>query len=92
MTDHPPRYWLPDHPLKLSDTSLELVRSDFNPSGIDAVNRIKLVAAALITMAEEIRAVHPTAARHCALGITAVEDSAMWLVKAATTPVPKPKE
>jgi two-component SAPR family response regulator len=38
VTDHPPRYWLPDHPLKLSDTSLELVRSDFNPSGIDAVN------------------------------------------------------
>jgi len=91
MTDHPPRYWLPDPALKLSDTSLELVRSEFNPSGIDAVTKLKLMAAALITMAEEIRGSIPTSARHCALGITAIEDGAMWLVKAATTPVPKPK-
>jgi len=91
MTDNNHRLWMPEAAILISDASLELVRSDFNPSGLDTVRQIKLLAAALITMAEEVRGSIPASARHCALSITAIEDGAMWLVKAATTPVSKPK-
>ena len=68
----------------------------FNPSQDDAVSRIKRAAADLIDMIEDI-AVPPAQAdgdvmrseevfRLKALAQTAIEDGAMWAVKAATKP------
>ena len=58
---------------------------DFNPSGDGNVNRIKEQAAALIdTIADLDDKGDPEFARCKALGMTAVEEGAMWGVKAAT--------
>jgi hypothetical protein len=68
----------------------------FNPSQDDAVSRIKRAAADLIDMIEDI-AVPPASgdpgairsAEICrlkSLAQTAIEDGAMWAVKAATKP------
>ena len=64
-----------------------LVRNSFNPSGDHTVQRIKDLAAALIN---EISEVSPGIAdeakkRYVDLAIVAVEEAAMWGVKAATT-------
>ena len=57
-----------------------LVRVTFNPSDSEAVNRIKTLAAALIN---EIEAAEGDG-RHKALAKTAIEEGAMWAVKAVT--------
>jgi len=69
---------------------------NFNPSQEDAVGRIKRAAADLIDMIEDIAV--PPASNDCeqqrsaeicrlkALAQTAIEDGAMWAVKAATKP------
>lgn len=72
---------------------------DFNPSSDDTVGRIKSMAAAMIDFIDGIpvpdvrdqkSAVHSNeVARLKALAQTAVEDAAMWAVKAATKPAPK---
>jgi len=67
----------------------------FNPSGDDMVTRIKRAAAGLIDMIEDIEppvvssggdyaASNNEVARLKALAQTAIEDGAMWAVKAAT--------
>lgn len=56
----------------------------FNPSASDVVAQIKQSAAALIDMIEEIPVDIPEAGRLKALAQTAVEEAAMWAVKAAT--------
>lgn len=64
----------------------------FNPSSIDLVWQIKRSAADLIDLIETIKAStdnHETATeviRLKALAQTAIEDGAMWAVKAATKP------
>lgn len=73
---------------------------DFNPGNEDVVGKIKRKAADLIDLIEQeipMRSVSstPGAAREAevarlkALASTAVEDAAMWAVKAATKPEPK---
>jgi hypothetical protein len=63
---------------------------DFNPSADDTVGRIKRAAADLIDMIESIDAhkdgPNPEVMRLKSLAQTAVEDGAMWAVKAATKP------
>jgi hypothetical protein len=63
---------------------------DFNPSADDTVGRIKRAAADLIDMIESIDAhkdgPSPEVMRLKSLAQTAVEDGAMWAVKAATKP------
>jgi hypothetical protein len=56
----------------------------FNPSANPHVDQIKSQAAALIDLIDCIVADHPEQARLKALAFTAVEDGAMWAVKAAT--------
>jgi hypothetical protein len=59
------------------------VRLGFNPSADGLVDQIKLRAAALIDLCEQLKARDP---RLAALAQTAVEEGAMWAVKAATAP------
>lgn len=63
----------------------------FNPSGDDLVTRIKRQAADLIDLIDPIpdgyelpNEIRPEVARLKALAQTAIEDGAMWAVKAAT--------
>lgn len=68
---------------------------NFNPSNDDMVGKIKRAAADLIDLIETIP--NPTTAdvhtgevvRLKALAQTAIEDGAMWAVKAATKPEPQ---
>ena len=71
------------HEIKPGPESMALVRASFNPSGKEEVDAIKLLAAALIAEINAYKA-NPTTARHASLAITAVEEGAMWAVKAAT--------
>ena len=64
---------------------------DFNPSADDTVGRIKRAAADLIDLIDGIPSNRDSAAgnergRLKALAQTAIEDGAMWAVKAATKP------
>lgn len=66
---------------------------NFNPSARDTVGRIKSMAAAMIDMIDGLPADHETEAgnergRLKALAMTAIEEGAMWAVKAATKPEP----
>jgi hypothetical protein len=67
---------------------------NFNPSADDTVGKIKRMAADLIDLIETIRASgdgHDQVTeviRLRALAQTAIEDGAMWAVKAATKPAP----
>ena len=64
---------------------------DFNPSAADMVGQIKRKAADLIDLINSVDAQHPERFRLKALAITAIEEGAMWGVKAATKP-PRPEE
>jgi hypothetical protein len=67
---------------------------NFNPSGEDLVGQIKRKAADLIDLIDGIDAnagsdaKYAEVARAKALAQTAIEDGAMWAVKAATKPEP----
>lgn len=67
---------------------------NFNPSGDDLVGRVKRAAADLIDLIEAIDpahgglAINPEVVRLKATAQTAIEDGAMWAVKAATKPAP----
>lgn len=64
-----------------TDTALNAVRHSFNPSQLQAVTKIKLLAAALITEIEEsARATPTTKERATTMAITA----SMWAVLTAT--------
>jgi hypothetical protein len=57
---------------------------NFNPSADPRVERIKALAAALISACEEVADHNPKAQREADLAKTIAEDAAMWGVKAAT--------
>jgi hypothetical protein len=59
---------------------------NFNPSNDDAVGQIKRRAADLIDYINQLPTDVPEAGRLKALALTAIEDGAMWAVKAATKP------
>ena len=66
----------------------------FNPSGDDTVGQIKRMAADLIDLIETITTDGETdqyieVSRLKALAQTAIEDGAMWAVKAATKKAPE---
>lgn len=71
------------HTFAPSAEAMALVRASFNPSGKISVDTIKILAAALVTEMEPLKATNATA-RHASLAITAFEEGAMWAVKAAT--------
>lgn len=59
-----------------------IVRTDFNPSALGSVERIKMLAAALINETEDAGG-DP---RLTAIAKTTIEEAAMWAVKSATAP------
>jgi len=67
-----------------------LVGIDFNPSADDMVGQIKRKAADLIDLIDSIDAAPGERLRLKSLAITAIEEGAMWGVKAATKP-PRPE-
>lgn len=60
---------------------------DFNPGGNLEVNEIKVIMAEMIDRMEKFKANGSEVARVAAAAQTAIEDAAMWCVKAATKPV-----
>ena len=69
---------------------------NFNPSADDRVGLIKRAAADLIDLIETIQSDRDTErgnerGRLKSLAQTAIEDGAMWAVKAATKPAPEGK-
>jgi len=67
------------------------VRESFNPSESNTVDKIKRFTADLIDLCQEIEGDSGSGphageqVRLCRLAMTAYEEAAMWLVKAATT-------
>lgn len=64
-----------------------LVGLDFNPSGDATVGQIKILAAQLLNLCNELKISQgkiPEKSRLASLAMTNIEQGAMWAVKAAT--------
>lgn len=69
----------------LTKTSTDYVRLRFNPSGLDKVTKLKMLAAAFITECEYMQADREKeVGRECAVAITNMQTASMWAVSAAT--------
>lgn len=68
----------------ISNTAAELVRMSFNPSKVEPVDRIKALAAALISECEAIRDGRGKGAREAAIAITEIQTASFFAVAAAT--------
>ncbi|QDP55391.1 MAG: hypothetical protein Tp176DCM1853251_75 [Prokaryotic dsDNA virus sp.] len=68
----------------VSDSAAALVRYKFNPSGLADVQRIKFIAAALISECEALRDAKGPGAREAAIAITDIQKASMMAVAAAT--------
>jgi hypothetical protein len=72
-------------PLVVKDEAAKLVRMKFNPSGMSAVNDLKAIGGAFITLCQEIqRTGTPEAKREAAAAITLMQQASMMAVAAAT--------
>jgi hypothetical protein len=70
----------------ITDSAAALVRMGFNPSTLPRVDRIKALAAALVSECEAVREENPgSAAREAALAITQAQTASMFAVAAATS-------
>lgn len=68
----------------VNTSAADLVRYKFNPSGLQQVQRIKFLAAALISECEAIRDDKGVGAREAAIAITDLQKASMMAVAAAT--------
>lgn len=68
----------------ISNSAAELVRMGFNPSTRPEVDRIKALAAALISECETIRDQGGKGAREASIAITEMQGASMFAVAAAT--------
>ncbi|MEL6680614.1 MAG: hypothetical protein AAFQ51_18070 [Pseudomonadota bacterium] len=68
----------------ITNNAAALVRMSFNPSDIPQVDRIKALAAALISECEALREDKPVAAREASIAITDIQSASMFAVAAAT--------
>ena len=75
---------VPDSETAINSSAAELVRMGFNPSKIEAVDRIKALAAALISECITIRDAKGKGAREAAIAITEIQGGSMFAVAAAT--------
>lgn len=75
---------LPDEQVAISQSAAQLVRMGFNPSTLGEVDRIKALAAALISECEVIKAENPDGGREAAIAITDLQKASMMAVAAAT--------
>ena len=75
---------VPDGATTISQSAAELVRMGFNPSKLERVDRIKALAAALVSECEDIRDDRGPGAREAAVAITQIQGASMFAVAAAT--------
>ncbi|MCP4243935.1 MAG: hypothetical protein GY772_25575 [bacterium] len=75
---------VPDGETAISDSAAALVRMGFNPSRIEPVDRIKALAAALVSECEAIRDSDGAGAREASIAITDLQKASMMAVAAAT--------
>ena len=75
---------LPGETVTITNGAAELVRMGFNPSKLPRVDRIKALAAALISECEGIKAEGGKGAREAAVAITQFQGASMFAVAAAT--------
>ncbi|WP_029375096.1 Acb2/Tad1 domain-containing protein [Oceanicola sp. S124] len=75
---------VPDGESTISNSAASLVRMGFNPSRLEPVDRIKALAAALISECEAIRDGGGKGAREAAIAITDAQKTSMMAVAAAT--------
>ena len=75
---------VPDGTTTITDTAAKTVRMGFNPSSIEQVDRIKALAAALVSECENIRDASGPGAREAAVAITQLQGASMFAVAAAT--------
>ncbi|MBC7286129.1 hypothetical protein [Hoeflea sp.] len=68
----------------VSDSAAGLVRYKFNPSGLETVQKLKFLAAAIISECELIRDNKGPGAREAAIAITDLQKASMMAVAAAT--------
>ena len=68
----------------VNTSAADLVRYKFNPSGIEQVQRIKFLAAALISECENLRDGKGPGAREAAIAITDIQKASMMAVAGAT--------
>lgn len=67
-----------------NDAAKEAVRLKFNPSGLESVECLKILAASFLTLCDEIAAAKPEAGRELAVAKTNMETASMWAVRGAT--------
>lgn len=73
--------------IPVSEKALHIMRANFNPSGVSAVDKAKLLAAALLTQAEDAANAPEATKEHGRCAGTAlhyIETGAMYAVKALT--------
>ena len=75
---------IPDGTSTISNTAAETVRMGFNPSRLEPVDRMKALAAALISECEAIRDGKGKGGREAAIAITQLQGATMFAVAAAT--------
>lgn len=68
----------------VTTSAMDLVRLGFNPSKLEQVDRIKSIAAALISECEALRDAGGKGAREAAIAITETQTASMFAVAAAT--------
>lgn len=70
--------------IPVNTSAADLVRYKFDPSGLERVQNLKFMAAALISECEAIRDEKGPGAREAAIAITDVQKASMMAVAAAT--------
>lgn len=75
---------IPDGETPINSSAASLVRMGFNPSKLEPVDRIKALAAALISECENIRDSKGPGAREAAIAITDIQKASMMAVASAT--------
>lgn len=75
---------VPDGQANITPTAAKLVRMGFNPSRLEPVDRIKALAAALVSECEAIHEAGGSGAREASIAITEIQGASMFAVAAAT--------
>lgn len=68
----------------ITDEAAEAIRLGFNPSTLPSVRRLKMLAAAFISAANEVAKDNPEAGRVLAVAKTNMQTASMWAVLGAT--------
>jgi hypothetical protein len=75
---------VPDGETTITQSAAQIVRMGFNPSKLERVDRIKALAAALVSECEAIQNGVKPGGREAAIAITQIQGATMFAVAAAT--------